>query len=70
MASSFDLEAYLERIQWRGDLRPSFDVLAGLLRAHMLHIPFENLDVLLGRPVRLDLDSVQRKLVGARRTCS
>jgi N-hydroxyarylamine O-acetyltransferase len=67
MASSFDLEAYLERIQWHGDIRPSFDVLAGLLRAHMLHIPFENLDVLLGRPVRLDLDSVQRKLVGARR---
>lgn len=28
MASSFDLEAYLERIQWQGDLRPSFDVLA------------------------------------------
>ncbi|MDE2297304.1 MAG: arylamine N-acetyltransferase [Burkholderiales bacterium] len=32
-----------------------------------MNIPFENLDVLLGHPVRLDLESVQRKLVEARR---
>jgi N-hydroxyarylamine O-acetyltransferase len=41
--------------------------LSGLLRAHMDSIPFENLDVLLGRPIRLDLDSLQAKLVRARR---
>lgn len=67
MASSFGLDAYLERIQWRGVVRQNFDTLAGLLQAHMSHIPFENLDVLLGCPVRLDLESVQRKLVDARR---
>jgi len=33
----------------------------------MAAIPFENLDVLLGRPVRLDLASLQAKLVDARR---
>jgi N-hydroxyarylamine O-acetyltransferase len=30
-------------------------------------IPFENLDILLGLPIRLDLESLQRKLVQARR---
>ena len=41
--------------------------LTALLRAHMARIPFENLDVLLGRGVRIDLDSVHAKLVDARR---
>ncbi|HEY6787914.1 MAG TPA: arylamine N-acetyltransferase, partial [Trebonia sp.] len=30
-------------------------------------IPFENLDILLGRGIRVDLESIQAKLVGARR---
>ena len=67
MAVSLNLDAYLERIQYGGEVRPSYDSLAGLQRAHMSNIPFENLDVLLGRPVRLDLESVQEKLVGDRR---
>ena len=33
----------------------------------MSRIPFENLDILLGRPVRLDLTALQEKLVGAGR---
>ena len=37
------------------------------MRAHMARIPFENLDVLLGRGVRLDVDSVYAKLVDAKR---
>ena len=64
---AFDLDVYLPRIGWHGELRPDLATLAGLLDAHMSRIPFENLDVLLGRGVRLDLDSVQRKLVAARR---
>ena len=42
-------------------------VLATLLLAHMRAIPFENLDVLLGRRIRLDLASLAAKLVAARR---
>ena len=38
-----------------------------LLEAHIAHIPFENFDVLLGRPVRLDLEGLQSKLVMSRR---
>ncbi len=62
-----DLDAYLERIHYGGGTRPTFDTLAGLLRDHMAAIPFENLDVLLGIPVRLDLEGVQAKLVAAHR---
>src|SRR5450631_1379783 len=67
MKTSLDLDAYLQRIEWAGAVRPTFDTLTGLLQAHMLHIPFENLDVLLGRPVRIDLAGVQDKLVRAGR---
>jgi N-hydroxyarylamine O-acetyltransferase len=64
---SFDLAAYLRRIEYAGALRPDRATLAALHLAHATHIPFENLDILLGRPVRLDLDSLQEKLVrGAR----
>src|SRR5262249_40406662 len=64
---SFDLDAYLKRIGWSRETPPALETLSGLLRAHMSSIPFENLDVLLGRPVRLDLDSLQQKLLHARR---
>jgi N-hydroxyarylamine O-acetyltransferase len=67
MTTSIDIDAYCRRIQWSGDRAPGFDTLAALLLAHTEHIPFENLDVLLGRPVRLDLDSLQDKLVRAGR---
>lgn len=62
-----DLDAYLERIQWRGGTSPSLETLTGLMQAHASSIPFENLDVLLHRPVRLDVDSLQAKMVSAGR---
>jgi N-hydroxyarylamine O-acetyltransferase len=62
-----DLDAYFARIRWGGEVRPTLATLAGLLEAHMTSVPFENLDVLLGRPVRLDLGSLQDKLVRGRR---
>ena len=62
-----DLDAYFARIEWGGTTRPTLETLTGLLSAHMRHVPFENLDVLLGRPIRLDVEGLQRKLVDARR---
>jgi N-hydroxyarylamine O-acetyltransferase len=67
MTGSLDLDAYYRRIQWTGGNSPTVETLAGLLAAHTAHIPFENLDVLLRRPLRLDLGSLQDKLVHARR---
>ena len=62
-----DLDAYLERIGYAGELRPDASTLAALHLAHATHIPFENLDVLLGRPIRLEPASLQAKLVAGRR---
>ena len=63
----FDLSAYLARI---GQPRVSgADVasLARLHRAHVAAIPFENLDIQMGRPVTLDAVSLQEALVRRRR---
>lgn len=67
--TSIDLAAYFERIGFSGPARPAptLDTLRALHLLHPQAIPFENLDVLIGRPVRLDLESVQRKLVESRR---
>ena len=62
-----DLDAYLARIGWTGPRTPTLEVLSGLMRAHVQAIAFENLDILLGRPIQLELDALQAKLVTARR---
>lgn len=58
-----DLDAYLQRIGYRGQLVPDLETLHGLHFAHATSIPFENLDVLLGRPISLELSDIQNKLV-------
>jgi N-hydroxyarylamine O-acetyltransferase len=65
--AGLDLDRYLARIDYRAPLARDHSTLAGLHLAHATHIPFENLDILLGRPIRLDLPSLQRKLVVAGR---
>ncbi|MFJ8309644.1 MULTISPECIES: arylamine N-acetyltransferase [unclassified Streptomyces] len=62
-----DLEAYFERIGYGGDTEPTLRTLRALHRAHVAAIPFENLDVALGRPVPLDVKSLLGKLVGQAR---
>jgi len=65
--NGFNLPAYLERIGHRGPLAPTLETLAALHVAHTSSIPFENLDIHLGRPIRLDLPGLQAKLVAGRR---
>ncbi len=64
---SFDLDAYLSRIDMPA--RPTVDAagLSRLQRQHRLAIPFENLDVMLGRGVAIEGDAVFAKLVRKRR---
>jgi N-hydroxyarylamine O-acetyltransferase len=64
---SLDLGAYLRRTGTDRPSAPSADALTELHRAHVGSIPFENLDVLMGVPIRLDLESLQAKLVTGRR---
>jgi N-hydroxyarylamine O-acetyltransferase len=62
-----DLESYWRRIDYSGSRSPTLATLRALQVHHPRAIPFENLDTLAGRPVRLDLPSLQRKLVHGRR---
>jgi N-hydroxyarylamine O-acetyltransferase len=62
-----DLEAYLSRIEYDGPRAPTVETLHGLHLAHATHVPFENLDIQMGFQIRLDLQSLQDKLVRRRR---
>ncbi|WP_052422489.1 arylamine N-acetyltransferase family protein [Nonomuraea candida] len=58
-----DLDAYLGRIAYDGPRTPTAGTLRAVHLAHVRAIPFENIDVLLGKGVSLDLGSLQDKLV-------
>jgi N-hydroxyarylamine O-acetyltransferase len=59
----FDLDAYLARIGYTGERTASLQTLAAIHVRHTEAIPFENLDPFLRRSVRLDIGSIQQKLV-------
>ena len=58
-----NLAAYFQRIGYRGRYQPDLALLSALTLAHTQTIPFENLDVLLGRPISLEPDALFQKLV-------
>jgi N-hydroxyarylamine O-acetyltransferase len=62
-----DLDAYFARIGYTGPRAPNLDVLNALSAAHVRSIPFENIDVVLGRPIELELPALEKKLVHDRR---
>lgn len=63
---ALDLDAYLARIG-QDRTEPSAAALHELAKAHVLAIPFENVDVVLGRHKGIALEDVIGKLVGRRR---
>ncbi|RWQ62836.1 arylamine N-acetyltransferase [Mesorhizobium sp.] len=64
---SFDIDAYFARIGYTGLRDASLETLESLHLLHPQAIPFENLDPFLGHPVRLDLASLQEKIVARSR---
>lgn len=64
---ALDLDAYLARLGFTGERTPTVATLHALQYAHTTTIPFENLEPLFGRPVPLDVESLQHKLVRSRR---
>ena len=67
MTRAVDLDAYFERIDYRGPRTPSLDTLSEIHLRHPQAIAFENLNPLLRWPVPLDAESLQQKLVLGRR---
>lgn len=62
-----DLDAYFARIGYDGARTPTLETLNHIVHAHIQAIPFENLDVLRGIPIRLEPEAIEAKLVHARR---
>lgn len=58
-----DLGRYLRRIGFEGRPGPDLATLARLQALHVAAIPFENLAALSGEPIRLDVESLQAKLL-------
>lgn len=58
-----DVSAYLNRINHRGSTKPTGETLRALHRAHLLTVPFENLDIHLNKPIVLNETSLYNKIV-------
>jgi N-hydroxyarylamine O-acetyltransferase len=69
MSASFspDLNAYFARIGYAGAREPTLATLHAVTLHHATSIPFENLDVLLGRGISLAPEAIFRKLVHEKR---
>jgi N-hydroxyarylamine O-acetyltransferase len=61
------VDAYLDRIGYHGSREPTAETLRQLQRAHLLAVPFDTLDILLGRPIVLSVPSFYDKIVSRRR---
>lgn len=65
--SGEQLERYLARIAVDRPGTPDANTLSALHMAHLAAIPFENLEIHLGRPMRIGLDDLFADLVDRRR---
>jgi N-hydroxyarylamine O-acetyltransferase len=62
-----DVAAYFHRIGYTGPTTPTTQTLRDLHRAHLFAVPFENLDIPLGRKIVCDEEAFLRKIVERRR---
>ncbi|OJH35545.1 arylamine N-acetyltransferase family protein [Cystobacter ferrugineus] len=62
-----ELGHYLQRMGYRGPLQPTLETLRRLHIRHLEMLPFENLDVLGGRPMVLEEEALFDKLVRGNR---
>ena len=67
MTSKISYDTYFDRIGYEGPRSPTLEVLNAITAAHVHTIPFENLDILSGKDINIDIDSVYEKLVRRRR---
>lgn len=62
-----DVAAYLARIRYSGTTDPTAENLRALHRAHLFSVPFENLDISLGRKITTQEESILHKVIALRR---
>src|SRR6266436_1429478 len=66
-AAAMDVQAYLRRIDCQGSLTLGIDLLRSLHRAHLFTVPFENLDIHLGREIVCEESRILHKIVNEKR---
>ncbi len=64
---TMNIDAYLQRLDYHGPRACTIGTLRALHQAHLLAVPFENLDIHLGRPIVLDEAALYDKIVRQRR---
>ncbi|MEJ0066670.1 MAG: arylamine N-acetyltransferase [Caulobacteraceae bacterium] len=67
VAAEIDLDRYFARIGYGGPREPTIEVLRALHRLHPAAIPFEAIDVLLGREINLEPSALQAKMIAGGR---
>ena len=63
----FDQQAWLDRIGYSGSLKPTLETLNQLIFAHAHSISYETLDIMLGRTPKLDVPTLERKMITGKR---
>ena len=58
-----NIPAYLSRLNYSTSVKPDAETLHGLQFAHLLNVPFENLDIGLKRPIQLSEEALWEKLI-------
>ena len=67
LPENFKLADYLQRIAYSGEVKADYATLKQLMTCQLQNVPFENLDVLAGKPISLDPQTIVEKIVYRRR---
>jgi N-hydroxyarylamine O-acetyltransferase len=60
---ALNVDNYLERISYQGEIQTNLPTLIALHRNHILNIPFENLDIHYGKKIIMDLKRIEQKVI-------
>ncbi|KUJ59866.1 hypothetical protein AR687_21195 [Flavobacteriaceae bacterium CRH] len=66
-ASSFDLQQYLKRINFSGEIKLDLDGIKKLMQSQIFSVPFENIDVQAGKSISLIGDDIVNQIVAKNR---
>jgi N-hydroxyarylamine O-acetyltransferase len=66
-APSFNLQQYLNRIKFSGEIELNLDGITKLMRSQLFSVPFENIDVQAGKVISLNGDDIVEQIVNKNR---
>jgi N-hydroxyarylamine O-acetyltransferase len=66
-APSFDLQQYLDRIKYSGEIELNIEGITKLMRSQLFSVPFENIDVQAGKVISLNGDDIVDQIVNKNR---